>query len=54
MHCHRDLNITRTDIPVKLFDDRLVVESSGNLPGLVRPDKFATLISHATQGLPVI
>ena len=38
--CHRDLSITGTDIQVKLFDDRLVVESPGNLPGLVRPDNI--------------
>ena len=38
--CHRDLSITGTDIQVKLFDDKLVVESPGNLPGLVRPDNI--------------
>lgn len=38
--CHRDLSITGTDVQVKLFDDRLVVESPGNLPGLVRPDNI--------------
>ncbi len=38
--CHRDLSITGTDIQVKLFDDRLVVESPGNLPGFVRPDNI--------------
>ena len=38
--CHRDLSIAGTDIQVKLFDDRLVVESPGNLPGLVRPDNI--------------
>ena len=32
--------IPGTDIQVKLFDDRLVVESPGNLPGLVRPDNI--------------
>ena len=38
--CHRDLSITGTDIQVKLFDDKLVVESPGNLPGLVRPENI--------------
>ena len=38
--CHRDLSITGTDIQVKLFDDRLVVESPGKFPGLVRPDNI--------------
>lgn len=38
--CHRDYSITGTDIQIKLFDDRLVVESPGNLPGLVRPDNI--------------
>ena len=32
--------IPGTDIQVKLFDDRLVVESPGNLHGLVRPDNI--------------
>lgn len=38
--CHRDLSITGTDIQVKLFDDRLVVESPGKFPDLVRPDNI--------------
>ena len=33
---HRDYSIYGTDIQVKLFDDHLVVESPGFLPGLVR------------------
>jgi ATP-dependent DNA helicase RecG len=33
---HRDYSIKGTDIQVKMFDDRLVVESPGTLPGLVR------------------
>ena len=33
---HRAYNITGTDIHVKMFDDRLEVESPGRLPGLVR------------------
>ncbi|MHB1455205.1 MAG: ATP-binding protein [Saccharofermentanales bacterium] len=34
--CHRDYSIKGTDIQIKMFDDRLVVESPGTLPGLVR------------------
>ena len=33
---HRDYSIKGTDIQIKMFDDRLVVESPGKLPGLVR------------------
>lgn len=33
---HRDYSIKGTDIQIKLFDDRLRVESPGTLPGLVR------------------
>lgn len=33
---HRDYSIKGTDIQIKMFDDRLVVESPGNLPGIVR------------------
>lgn len=33
---HRAYSITGTDIQVKMFDDRLEVESPGKLPGLVR------------------
>jgi len=33
---HRAYNITGTDIQIKLFDDRVEVESPGKLPGLVR------------------
>lgn len=33
---HRDYSITGTDIQIKMFDDHLVVESPGILPGLVR------------------
>jgi len=33
---HRAYSITGTDIQVKMFDDRLEVESPGRLPGLVR------------------
>lgn len=38
--CHRDYNIYGTDIQVKMFDDRLVVESPGKLPGMVRPENI--------------
>ena len=33
---HRDYSIKGTDIQIKMFDDRLAVESPGTLPGLVR------------------
>ena len=33
---HCDYNIKGTDIQIKMFDDRIVVESPGNLPGIVR------------------
>lgn len=33
---HRDYSIKGTDIQIKIFDDHLVVESPGNLPGIVR------------------
>ena len=33
---HRDYHILGTDIQIKMFDDRFVVESPGTLPGLVR------------------
>lgn len=33
---HRDYSIRGTDIQIKMFDDRIVVESPGKLPGLVK------------------
>lgn len=33
---HRDYSIKGTDIQIKMFDDHFVVESPGNLPGIVR------------------
>lgn len=33
---HRDYSIKGTDIQIKMFDDRIAVESPGNLPGVVR------------------
>lgn len=33
---HRDYSIKGTDIQIKMFNDRIVVESPGNLPGIVR------------------
>ncbi len=33
---HRDYSITGTDIHIKMFEDKLVVESPGRLPGLVK------------------
>lgn len=37
---HRDYSILGTDIQIKMFDDRIMVESPGNLPGLVRLDNM--------------
>jgi ATP-dependent DNA helicase RecG len=38
--CHRDYSIKGTDIQIKMFDNRFVVESPGKLPGLVRLDNI--------------
>lgn len=35
--CHRAYNIKGTEIQIKMFDDRLVFESPGKLPGQVKP-----------------
>ena len=35
--CHRAYSIKGTEIQIKMFDDRLVFESPGKLPGLVKP-----------------
>ena len=35
--CHRAYNIKGTEIQIKMFDDRLVFESPGCLPGMVKP-----------------
>ena len=37
---HRDYSIKGTDIQIKMFDDRILVESPGKLPGLVKPDNI--------------
>ena len=37
---HRAYSITGTDIQMKMFDDHIVVESPGRLPGLVRADNI--------------
>ncbi len=39
---HRAYNITGTDIQIKMFDNRIVVESPGKLPGIVRVDNIRT------------
>ena len=39
---HRAYNITGTDIQIKMFDDRIVVESPGKLPGLIKPENIRT------------
>ncbi|MDE5877577.1 MAG: putative DNA binding domain-containing protein [Muribaculaceae bacterium] len=38
--CHRDYSIRGTEIQIKMFDDRLVFESPGTLPGNVKPDNI--------------
>lgn len=38
--CHRDYSIKGTEIQVKMFDDRLVFETPGKLPGIVRADNI--------------
>ncbi len=37
---HRAYSISGTDIQIKMFDNRIVVESPGKLPGLVRVDNI--------------
>ena len=37
---HRAYNISGTDIQIKMFDDHMVVESPGKLPGLVKADNI--------------
>ena len=37
---HRDYSIRGTDIQIKMFDDRIVVESPGKLTGLVKTDNI--------------
>ena len=37
---HRDYSIRGTEIQVKMFDDRIVFESPGTLPGNVKPDNI--------------
>lgn len=39
---HRDYNIRGTDIQIKMFDDRIVVERPGRLLGLVKPANIRT------------
>ncbi|MDY4891549.1 MAG: ATP-binding protein, partial [Prevotella sp.] len=38
--CHRDYSIKGTEIQIKMFDDRLVFETPGKLPGIVRIDNI--------------
>ncbi len=38
--CHRDYSIKGTEIQIKMFDDRIVFETPGKLPGIVRPDNI--------------
>lgn len=37
---HRDYSIRGTDIQIKMFDGRIVVESPGKLPGLVKTNNI--------------
>lgn len=37
---HRDYSIKGTDIQIKMFDDRMIIESPGKLPGLVKPENI--------------
>ena len=39
--CHRAYNIRGTEIQIKMFDDRIVFESLGRLPGMVRPSNIS-------------
>lgn len=38
--CHRDYSIKGTETQIKMFDDRLVFETPGALPGIVRTDNM--------------
>ena len=38
--CHRAYNIKGTEIQIKMFDNRIVFESPGKLPGMVRPSNI--------------
>ena len=38
--CHRDYSIKGTEIQIKMFDDSLVFETPGKLPGIVRTDNI--------------
>ena len=40
---HRDYSIKGTDIQIKMFDDRITVESPGILPGIVRLSNLRTV-----------
>jgi ATP-dependent DNA helicase RecG len=37
---HRAYSISGTEIQIKMFDNRIVVESPGKLPGMVKPDNI--------------
>ena len=40
--CHRAYNIKGTEIQIKMFDDRMVFETPGRLPSLVKPSNIRT------------
>lgn len=51
--CHRAYNIKGTEIQIKMFDDRLVFESPGKLPGQVKPDNTERPIFPAIRRSPL-
>ena len=40
--CHRSYDITGTEIQIKMFDDRIVFESPGRMPNMVKPSNIRT------------
>lgn len=48
---HRAYSITGTDIQVKMFDNRIVVESPGKLPRVVRADNIR--FTHFSRNLKI-
>lgn len=49
--CHRAYNIKGTEIQIKMFDNCLVFESPGRLPGMVKPQISVIHISPGTLKL---
>lgn len=48
---HRDYGIKGTDIQIKMFDDRLEVDSPGTFAGMVKKRIYAIRISQETRRL---